>query len=223
MKMKGKEHYFTLAIILHLFFIIGTARSEVNSKTYNVSGEYSPNRSKKVFLSGEEQDKPSSTGKRVYRQTDVSVPRPQKVSPCSVKTGDKYQLKQVSLIPCQSAVISSVFDAYTLKLDNGKLMRLRGVISPDNFVEELNEQTLDFIEKLCTGKKAGFESVELVSEKNSNLKGYVFLADRTFVNLELVRYGLAVYSPDSQSGKYAYAFRVALDEAKRNKRGVWKK
>lgn len=126
-----------------------------------------------------------------------------------------------------SESIREVIDGDTVVLDDQYESRLRyiGINAPENLNEESPgdpfsiESTL-LNRKLLDGKKIRIEYDKEKYDPYGRLLGYVF-ADETLVNEELLRQGLATLFFVGPNRKYEERFRVAEQEAKKFKRGIW--
>jgi len=59
-------------------------------------------------------------------------------------------------------------------------------------------------------------------DKYNRLLAYVYLKDGTFVNAEIVKQGYASLMTFPPNVKYADLFLKLYQEARKNKRGLWK-
>jgi micrococcal nuclease len=140
--------------------------------------------------------------------------------------------KEVEAVPENNEIqgekikVERVVDGDTIKLENGKVVRYIGIDTPEVVDPRKPVQ--------CFGKDASAKNRELVegkevmlvkdvseTDKYDRLLRYVYIGD-TFVNDYLVRNGYAYsysYPPDV---KYQDQFKQAEQEARNNKRGLWK-
>lgn len=114
--------------------------------------------------------------------------------------------------------VSKIIDGDTIMLSNGDIVRLIGIDAPERnqplFAEVKNE-----LEKLV-GKQVRLEKDVSHKDSYGRLLRYAFL-DEYFVNLELIRNGLAVAYVVEPDTKYAEEFLQAEIYAKKNKLGIW--
>jgi micrococcal nuclease len=127
----------------------------------------------------------------------------------------------------ESAKVERVIDGDTIKLEDGRTVRLIGIDAPESVAPEKPVQ--------CFGPEVSAESKRLlegkeirmekdVSEKDQygRLLRYVWVGD-IFVNDYLVRKGFARADNFPPDEKYKAEFSQAQMEAKNNKRGLWGK
>jgi len=130
-------------------------------------------------------------------------------------------------------MVKRVADGDTIVLDNGELVRLIGIKAPEikhastKTGAEMGKEASAFTRKLVEGKRVKLEFDQ--SSVNGNHKdsrkrtlAYVFLADGTFLNAELLKQGYAFTIPGLVH-KYGEEFRRLEREARENKRGLWGK
>jgi endonuclease YncB( thermonuclease family) len=126
-----------------------------------------------------------------------------------------FSQKQVSEV---TTTVSSIIDGDTILLANGDKVRLIGVDAPEKNQPYFKEVIIE-LEKL-KGKQVKLVRDKTNKDRYGRLLRYVFLGDY-FVNLELLRNGLAyayVVAPDD---KYAEEFFAAEKFARENKLGIW--
>src|SRR5215467_7364588 len=127
--------------------------------------------------------------------------------------------------------VTLVVDGDTIVLENGEVVRLLGIDAPEikhatKTEAEMGKEAAGFTRKLVEGKKVRLEfdpSSPNTSHKDSRKRtlAYVFLADGTFLNAELVKQGYAFIIPGFVH-KYREQFERLEREARENKRGLWK-
>lgn len=106
-------------------------------------------------------------------------------------------------------------------------VRLIGVDTPesvhpdDTLNSERGKIASDFTSKLLTGKQVYLEYDEEKTDKYDRTLAYVFLSDRTMVEEELLRSGMAEVLTIEPNSKYASFFEKLEAEAQRNKSGFW--
>ncbi|MCS7105983.1 MAG: thermonuclease family protein, partial [Candidatus Aenigmarchaeota archaeon] len=97
--------------------------------------------------------------------------------------------------------VARVIDGDTFELANGKKVRLLGVDAPEKnkyFYSEAREKLKELIEN----KNVFLETDVINSDSSGRLLRYVFVGD-TFVNLEMIKLGLANVYIVSQNEKYS--------------------
>lgn len=144
-----------------------------------------------------------------------------------IKTGDNATFDNLSKYK-----VAKVHDGDTIDIMIGarkETVRLIGVDTP-----EVNDPRKVV---QCFGKEASIKTQELLSEKEvyleydpvvgerdkyNRLLAYVYLPDKSNLNLVLIEQGYAhEYTYASQPYKYRDEFKNAQVDAKENKRGLW--
>lgn len=118
--------------------------------------------------------------------------------------------------------VKRVVDGDTLELSNGQIVRYVGVNAPNNG-EPFEEEATEANQKLVQGKTLTFEYDTYTSDRFGRVLAYPFVDGKNVV-VELARQGLAkvtIYE-DRRKLKYQDELLKAQDEAKRNKKGIWK-
>ena len=123
-------------------------------------------------------------------------------------------------------LVTRVVDGYTIELTDGRIVRYIGVDTPETVHPRKAVQ--------CFGKEASARNKELVEGKKvrllkdvsevdryGRLLRYVYLADGTFVNLELVKEGYAQAATWPPDVKYSEIFVAAARGARQAGRGLW--
>jgi micrococcal nuclease len=135
--------------------------------------------------------------------------------------------------------VAQVVNTDSIVLENGVKIRLIGIkplekpkkenvqVDQYGFVIEqekpevtVNEKAWAFVRELLENK---YVNVEFDSQRNDERFhnwGYVFLADKTFVNAEILRQGFAEMQIQPPNMKYADLLRAAYQEARQEKRGL---
>lgn len=134
--------------------------------------------------------------------------------------------RSVTVEPGQPIGVAQVLDGDTAMLVNGERLRYIGIDTPEEVDERKPIQ--------CFAREAAQKNRELVEGKavkfykDVNEKdiygrwlGFVYLADSTFVNLELVRGGYAFAYPYPPDISKAEEFRAAEEYARSRKLGLW--
>ena len=134
--------------------------------------------------------------------------------------------EKVAAVPVEeTATVERAVDGDTLKLSDGRVVRLIGIDAPETVDPEKPVQ--------CFGKEASAEAKKLLTghavklvkdvsqvDKYDRLLRYVYLGD-TFVNDFLVRQGFARADNFPPDEKFKTQLKQAQDEAKSEKRGLW--
>ena len=138
----------------------------------------------------------------------------------------RYILSFVLLITMLSVLTGCVatyrvIDGDTIEVQNGEYVRYLGIDTPERD-EPLFDKATDLNRSLLMGRAIVYESDVTDKDRYGRLLRYVFAGD-VFVNLELVRRGLALaYAKDRfPDNKYYSLFVAACDEAYAEKLGIW--
>ena len=118
------------------------------------------------------------------------------------------------------SAVSSVSDGDTIKLSNGETVRLIGINTPESGYFCSTEAT-DKLKDFVLGKEVSLERDVVDKDQYGRLLRYVRIDD-TFVNLEMVRLGLAHKYEYGSNTKYSLQFEQAENEAKQNEGCLWK-
>ncbi|MBI3317698.1 MAG: thermonuclease family protein [Candidatus Omnitrophica bacterium] len=126
------------------------------------------------------------------------------------------------------AVVERVVDGDTAVLSTGVRVRYIGVDTPELHhprkpVEPFAREAKEFNRRLVEGKKVRLELDVQRYDRYHRLLAYLFLADGTFVNSELLRQGYAQLLTIPPNVKYADLFVENQREAREAGRGLWRK
>ena len=116
--------------------------------------------------------------------------------------------------------VSSVLDGDTIKLSSGENVRLIGINAPESGYPCSSEAT-NKLKEFVLGEQVSLEQDIDDSDQYGRLLRYVYVGN-TFVNMELVRLGLAHKYEYSSNTKYSAQFEQAENEAKQNEGCLWK-
>lgn len=137
-------------------------------------------------------------------------------------------------------LVRRVIDGDTLQLESGERVRLIGIDTPemhesDKFyrdaqrtkqdirtIRELGRRAYEFTKNLVEGRRVSLEFDVEKRDKYDRLLAYVYLKDGTFVNAEIVKQGYASLMTIPPNVKYADLFLNLYQQARQNKRGLWK-
>jgi len=136
--------------------------------------------------------------------------------------------------------VKRAIDGDTLVLENGERVRLIGIDTPEmheskklykdaerskediTTIQKLGRRSYEFTKNLVEGKRVSLEFDVERYDRYKRLLAYVYLKDGTFVNAEIVRQGYASLLTIPPNVKYADLFLKLYQEARQNKRGLWK-
>jgi len=149
----------------------------------------------------------------------------------------------VVLLSCSNAnkyyVVKSVIEGDTIRLSNGKIVRLLGVDSPESRVgKKLNDDVkrtgfsaavlqsmgtnaLEFTKRYLTGRTVRLEFDSVKRNKKGKLLAYVFFEDGTFINKKVIEYGFGFFVADFPYMKYQDILQQAHRDAKEGKKGLY--
>lgn len=129
-----------------------------------------------------------------------------------------------------TALVKTVVDGDTLKVEyNGKIERVRmlGIDTPESVHPDASKNTQEgkiasnYTKKLLENKSVKLEFGTEKRDKYNRILAYVWLDDE-LINLKLVSDGYAKVFMLKKSDKYYNKFITAENEAKLNKKGIWK-
>lgn len=138
--------------------------------------------------------------------------------------------------------VERVVDGDTLILENGERLRLIGIDCPEmhesdklyrdsrrtkqdrRIIQELGRRAYEFTKKLVEGKHVSLEFDVEKRDRYGRLLAYVFLKDKdsTFVNAKIIEEGYASLMTIPPNVKYADLFLKLYQQARTNRRGLWK-
>ena len=128
-----------------------------------------------------------------------------------------------------AAPVVDVVDGDTIKVEvDGKLYTIRYIgidcpetRHPDRPVEWMGPEATEANRQLVGGQTVYLEKDVSETDRYGRLLRYVFLADGTFVNAELVRLGYAQVSTCPPDVRYQSLFLEMQQEAREAARGLW--
>jgi endonuclease YncB( thermonuclease family) len=125
-----------------------------------------------------------------------------------------------------TSYVKYVIDGDTVILKNNEKLRFIGIDAPEIDHENKKAQpwgytSREFNKKLLGSKKIRLEFDHEKRDHYNRLLSYVFLPDGTFINLELLRSGLATYLHKPPNLKYAEPFMQAQRAAMSENKGIW--
>lgn len=124
-----------------------------------------------------------------------------------------------------TGVCTRVVDGDTIVVSGVGKVRLIGVDTPETKhpakpVERFGREASRFTAKLVEGKRVRLEYDWQRVDRYGRTLAYVYLADGTFVNAEIVKQGYG-YAYTKYPFKYLEEFRALEREAREAERGLW--
>lgn len=130
----------------------------------------------------------------------------------------------------EEAVVQQVIDGDTVRLADGRLVRYLGIDAPEarrrvgeTWVvdpEPLADAATEANRRLVEGKRVRLEYDVQTHDRFGRLLAYVYVEER-MVNEALLAAGYAQLLTIPPNVKHAKRFRAKLEEARREKRGLW--
>lgn len=122
-------------------------------------------------------------------------------------------------------LVSKVIDGDTLLLANGEKVRLIGVDTPETKhpqkpVQWFGKEAYLFTKTMVEMKQVSLEFDWQKRDKYGRLLAYVYLADGTFLNAEIIRQGYG-FAYTKYPFKYLEEFRMYEKEARESRKGLW--
>src|SRR5918992_1148644 len=122
-------------------------------------------------------------------------------------------------------VVERVVDGDTLLLASGERVRLIGVDTPETKhpkkpVERFGKEAAAFTTQMVEGKEVRLAYDQRRKDKYGRTLAYVYLADGTFLNAEIIRQGYG-FAYTRFPFQYLEEFRRLEREAREAKRGLW--
>ncbi len=139
----------------------------------------------------------------------------------------------------EKAFVARVVDGDTLKLSDGRRVRLIGVDTPElhysekllrdsrrtrmdtRKIQELGKMAADFTKRLCESRSVRIESDVRKFDKYGRVLAYVYLEDGTFVNAKIIEEGYGQVMTIPPDVKYADYFLKLQHEAVKGHKGLW--
>lgn len=137
-------------------------------------------------------------------------------------------------------LVERAVDGDTLLLESGEKVRLIGIDTPEmhesnklhrdaerarediTTIKELGRRSYEFTKNFVEGKRVSLEFDLERYDRYKRLLAYVYLKDGTFLNAEIVKQGYASLMTFPPNVKYADLFLKLYQEARENRRGLWK-
>lgn len=83
--------------------------------------------------------------------------------------------------------VTAVVDEHTLQIENGRLVRLSGVVVPP----ERRDAAIEYLRRYVQGKRVVIKSEEELWKNEQVVSAYVYLSNRLFINRKMIEMGLA--------------------------------
>ena len=139
-------------------------------------------------------------------------------------------------VPSDHATVRRAVDGDTVELQDGQLVRYIGIDTPESrrrdargeWVEDpqpLSHEATEFNRRLVEGRRVRLEYDAQTHDRYHRLLAYVYVESggrEVMVNAELLRAGLAQLLTIPPNVKYVERFRALVEEARRQRRGLWK-
>lgn len=157
---------------------------------------------------------------------------PKESSSQSVTVDNNYDYSNI--------LVTRVVDGDTLKLENGKYLRLLGIDTPEmhesaklhrdaqrsgqsvEVIKQSGRQSYEFTKQLVEKKRVRLEFDKERHDRYNRVLAYVYLPDGIFLNAIIVEEGYASLMTYPPNVKYADLFLKLYQQARENKRGLWR-
>lgn len=116
-------------------------------------------------------------------------------------------------------LVAKVIDGDTVELSTGEKLRYIGIDTPEK-KEPFYSEAKNYNRRLVEGKRIKIEFDVQKKDKYGRLLGYVYV-DGLFVNVEMLKAGLAVLYTYPPNVKYADYFTLIQKKARQERVGVW--
>ncbi len=139
----------------------------------------------------------------------------------------------------ETVFVVRAVDGDTLKLSDGRRVRLIGVDTPElhysekllrdsrrtsrniKDIQALGRRAAAFTKRLCEGKPVRIELDLRKTDKYGRLLAYIYLEDGTFVNGKILEEGYGQVMTIPPDVKYADYFLKLQREARESRKGLW--
>lgn len=129
--------------------------------------------------------------------------------------------------------VTKITDGDTFYIDDGSAkgekIRLIGIDAPESRrsqhknVQYFGKEASAYLATLLKGKKVRLEYDVSRKDQYRRTLAYVYREDGLFINADLMKNGYAVLLTIPPNVKYADLFRDLQQEARKHKRGLWRK
>ena len=135
--------------------------------------------------------------------------------------------------------VARAIDGDTLKLSDGRRVRLIGVDTPElhysekllrdsrrtqkdiKAIQALGREAADFTKQLCERKPVRIQTDVARHDKYGRLLAYIYLDDGTFVNAKILEEGYGQVMTIPPNVKYADYFLKLERAARKERKGLW--
>jgi len=136
--------------------------------------------------------------------------------------------------------VSEVINGCSLRLENGEILRLIGVETPENVptaklqvdarvknipaavLEAMGKEAAAFLREMVDGKPINVEFDTLPRDLYGALSGYVFVdRGKIFVNAEIIKRGYTPLVPAAANTRYQDMFEQLYQAAHARSQGIW--
>ncbi|MDD5427814.1 MAG: thermonuclease family protein [Candidatus Omnitrophica bacterium] len=139
----------------------------------------------------------------------------------------------------ETGFVARVVDGDTLKLSDGRRVRLVGVDTPElhysdklvrdskrtrrdiKEIQAMGRRSADFTKRLCEGKAIKIETDVKKLDRYGRILAYAYLGDGTFVNAKIIEEGYGQVMTIPPNVKHADRFLKLQQEARGARRGLW--
>lgn len=153
-----------------------------------------------------------------YKQ-DQSITPKVSISP-TAKQGQSSEKILANKNIQEYVIINKVLDGDTVETDRGEKIRYLGINAPEKG-QPFSSDSTALNKSLVLGKKVRLERDVQTKDRYGRNLAYIFVGD-TFVNLEMVKRGLAVSETIQPNIKYQDEIVRVQEEARNNCLGIWK-
>ena len=145
--------------------------------------------------------------------------------PLAVRCGIAVLFGVLAAAAAPGQFVERVVDGDTIIVEGVGRVRLIGVDTPETVhpnrpVEFFGKEASAFTKRLLEGKRVRLEYDQERTDRYGRTLAYVYLADGTFVNAEIIRRGYG-HAYTRFAFRYMDEFRQFEREARNNRRGLW--
>ncbi|MCS6831177.1 MAG: DNA methyltransferase [bacterium] len=119
--------------------------------------------------------------------------REQPLPPAEPPTGYTPRVQDARPVTCfveqrePSVKVIAVLDEHTLQIEDGRIVRLKGVFVP----VQQRDRAIEYLRRYVQGKRVVIKVEEKELENGQPLDAYVYLSNRLFINRKMIEMGLA--------------------------------